>query len=196
MDLDEQENPQSPKNLSNYLITKDGKVFSKLRNRWLTATNNNVGYKQVFLKQDQGKSKWFKVHRLVALTYIPNPDNKPEVNHIDGNKENNHYTNLEWITHSDNILHSFRKLGRKTPTGKDHWLFGKEVSNKTKALMSQKKLGESHPRFKGWYIHEGKRYASCEELAKTLNTYPMQAYRMYKRGLIGFESKTNQVTIE
>ena len=47
----------------------------------------------------------FKVHRLVAQTFIPNPDNLPEVNHIDGNKLNNHVDNLEWVTRQDNCIH-------------------------------------------------------------------------------------------
>ncbi len=73
------------------------------------------GYMRVWIKQD-GKRKKFSVHRLVAMSFIPNPENKPCVNHKDGNKENNCVTNLEWCTHSENELHSYRKLGKKTST--------------------------------------------------------------------------------
>ena len=56
------------------------------------------------------------VHRVVAKAFIPNPDNLPEVNHIDGNKQNNCVENLEWITRSDNLKHAY-KIGLKKSTG-------------------------------------------------------------------------------
>jgi len=55
----------------------------------------------------ENKQKTFSVHRLVALTFIPNPENKLEVNHIDGNKLNNSINNLEWCTRSENEIHSY-----------------------------------------------------------------------------------------
>ena len=68
-------------------------------------------YKRVKLYKD-GKCTRFLVHRLVALVFIPNPENKPEVNHIDNDTTNNVVTNLEWCTHSENMLHS-HKQGRQ-----------------------------------------------------------------------------------
>jgi hypothetical protein len=56
----------------------------------------------------EGVSKTFMIHRIVAMHFIPNPNGLPEVNHLDGNKRNNHYANLEWTTRSGNMKHAFR----------------------------------------------------------------------------------------
>lgn len=76
------------------------------KERLLKPSNTSTGYKKVELCKD-GKRKSFKVHRLVAIAFIPNPDNKPEVNHIDGNKINNNIDNLEWVTSSENSVHAY-----------------------------------------------------------------------------------------
>ena len=66
----------------------------------------HTGYLRVTLCKD-GKTKYPFVHRLVAQAFIPNPDNKPQVNHIDGDKTNNYVSNLEWVTAAENIHHGF-----------------------------------------------------------------------------------------
>jgi hypothetical protein len=70
-----------------------------------------------FSRRDHGRGanamKNFSVHRAVALAFIPNPENKREVNHIDGNPSNNRVENLEWVTPSENNKHSYDFLGRK-----------------------------------------------------------------------------------
>lgn len=64
-----------------------------------------------YLKVDLDKYKWRpSVHRLVALHFIVNPENKSFVNHQDGNKQNNHYSNLEWVTRSENVIHAYKVL--------------------------------------------------------------------------------------
>jgi predicted XRE-type DNA-binding protein len=74
------------------------------------------GYCRLTLYKDKGK-KTKKVHRLVALAHIPNPDKKPEINHKDGLKDHNEATNLEWATAKENTRHSFDKLGKLAPRG-------------------------------------------------------------------------------
>lgn len=71
---------------------------------------NRYGYYQVTLSKE-AKSRTLRVHRLVALAFIPNPDNKPYINHIDGNKKNNRVSNLEWCTASENNWHASLVLG-------------------------------------------------------------------------------------
>lgn len=88
---------QCPTNHS-YSITKDGRVYSYHSKRYLRQADNGYGYKFVNIG---GKSQY--VHRLVAMAYLGIPDDKHEVNHIDGNKSNNTLDNLEWVTHSSNL---------------------------------------------------------------------------------------------
>lgn len=77
----------------------------KMLNPYKQEGSKNYYRAIVKLKKD-GKGKEFKVHRLVAEAFIPNPENKAEVNHLDGNPLNNIVSNLEWSTHQENITHS------------------------------------------------------------------------------------------
>lgn len=79
------------------------------------------GYYQVSLCID-GKYRHFQVHRLVAEAFIPNPENKPQVNHIDGNKLNNDISNLEWVTRSENQLHAYKTGLQKPLKGEENIL--------------------------------------------------------------------------
>ncbi len=67
---------------------------------------SSKGYLRVTLYKD-GSRKNFLIHRLIATHFIPNPENKPQVNHIDGNKINNNIDNLEWVTPSENTQHAY-----------------------------------------------------------------------------------------
>lgn len=87
-----------------YLIEKDGRVFSLKTKKWLKASVGNQGYYGIELANDKGHKR-LSVHRLVALTYIPNPNNLPQVNHKDENKLNNDVNNLEWCTRQYNMTY-------------------------------------------------------------------------------------------
>jgi len=98
-----------------YMINERGDVYSIRRKGTkgglLIPQIEGCGYLQVpFTKNNIRKFK--KVHRLIAEYFISNPDNKPYINHIDGNKENNNISNLEWCTSSENNLHSVR-IGKR-----------------------------------------------------------------------------------
>lgn len=77
---------------------------------------NSHGYPCVTIKYLDGTQKVTPVHRLIALTFIPNPNNLPQINHKDGNKENNSVNNLEWCTAHDNICHAFKNRLNKGST--------------------------------------------------------------------------------
>lgn len=77
------------------------------------------GYLQTSLCK-KGIDKMYKVHRLVAMAFIPNPENKPQVNHKDGNKQNNHIDNLEWVTSSENKIHAYRNNLCHPQIGSNH----------------------------------------------------------------------------
>ena len=85
---------------SNYLIYPDGKVYNEKFKRYLKMRYNK-GYHRVVL-YNNNKSKSLQVHRLVALHYIHNPDNKPMVDHINRDKIDNRLENLRWVTSSEN----------------------------------------------------------------------------------------------
>lgn len=87
------------------LKTPTSEYFTKERK--LKPYNNGYGYLLVDLRKE-GKRYMRLVHRLVAETFLPNPNNLPQVNHIDGNKSNNDITNLEWCSCSENQYHAFR----------------------------------------------------------------------------------------
>ncbi len=88
-----------------YQITSWGRVYYVDKDRFLKPEENEKGYLRVDLYDDSGKRKHHKVHRLVAKAFIKNPDGKPQVNHKDGNKQNNSVTNLEWVTNRENVDH-------------------------------------------------------------------------------------------
>lgn len=87
--------------LSDYIVTKDGKVINKHNNKILKPQLNGKGYLRVGVG-----GKLMFVHRLVAEFHVPNPDNNPQVNHKDGNKLNNNADNLEWVTNQENRDHA------------------------------------------------------------------------------------------
>lgn len=88
-----------------YLVGDQGTI-KNLKGKEICQWVDNVGYKQVKLFKD-GKAYYRRVHRLVAEAFTPNPNNLPQVNHIDGDKTNNAMENLEWITNSQNTKHGY-----------------------------------------------------------------------------------------
>ena len=88
---------------SDYLIYPDGRVFSKKSNKYLKVKKINTGYECVELYYDIQKKITHLIHRLVAIHYIDNPDNKPEVDHINRVRDDNRVENLRWMTKLENM---------------------------------------------------------------------------------------------
>ncbi len=89
-----------------YMVSSMGRIRSLRNGRILKGGLDSDGYRTVLLYPETGKRKNVRWHRLVAEHFIPNPENKPQVNHKDGNKDNNQVDNLEWVTAQENVRHS------------------------------------------------------------------------------------------
>lgn len=133
-----------------YLITRNGIVFSvdrktdsgkgylkNIKGLILKPRKNRYGYIEVVLYCN-GIRKVITVHRLVAKTFIPNPDNKKTINHKNGIKQDNRVENLEWNTHSENITHAYRCL-KRTKNNPSKGKFG--VNSKSHKSVMQLKNG-------------------------------------------------------
>lgn len=121
------------KNISNdYLISNKGKILNVKTNYiYKNTAKNPYAYVKVVLKDKNNKKKTFSLHRLVAQTFIPNPNNYPVVDHIDSNTQNNDVSNLRWCTIAQNnqfryekekklgIKRTYKSLIYKAPNYKD-----------------------------------------------------------------------------
>ena len=92
--------------LDHSYLRKNGRLDNR-KGKQLRPSIDKYGYERVVLTKD-GIRKTYSVHKLVALAFIPNPENKTTINHIDGNKRNNNVSNLEWATEKENQNHKWK----------------------------------------------------------------------------------------
>lgn len=110
---------KSLKRLADPIFVNNARIVMKVKQR-IMKTALSMGYPVVSLNK-LGIEKQVSVHRLVAQAFIPNPLNLPQVNHRDGNKKNNYYKNLQWVTNRQNIQHAFDNGLIKASRGEDHY---------------------------------------------------------------------------
>jgi len=118
-----------------YSVSSSGQIYSHLRKKLLKLSPVSTGYHSVELYKN-GFGKRLLVHRLVALAFIANPQNKPQINHVDENKTNNNICNLEWVTAKENMNH-----GEAAKTRHSKIDYSKEVF-KINAKINGKKVAK------------------------------------------------------
>jgi|APCry1669193181_1035450.scaffolds.fasta_scaffold18915_2 hypothetical protein len=130
------------KGFSNYLINKEGQVWSKYFKRFIKPHTNTKGYFCVYICDDNKKQSNFSVHRLLGLQFIDNPNNLPIIDHIDGNRKNNCLDNLRWV---DAMTNSNNRIKRGSIyQDKDYWRAKICINGKkyTKASKSKEVVEE------------------------------------------------------
>jgi HNH endonuclease len=130
-----------------YFACNDGTVWKLVDGRWLfkrkprKRKDGYLGF-SIFVDSIQ---KSFLVHRLIAIAFIPNPENLKEINHINGDKSDNRVENLEWTTRSKNIKHSYDNLGaiHSRPRGIKQWQ-AKFTDDEVRSIRELSESGKSH----------------------------------------------------
>lgn len=147
-----------------FQVSNLGNVFSKRSKRLLKLTKSKTGY-WTFVTRINGIPHFFLVHRLVAEAFIPNPESKPFVNHIDGCKTNNMLSNLEWVTPTENLAHALATGLRKRKLTADQV---REIRASTKTNRELASIyGLSHSNI--WYIKSRERYKDVPDSQPSLS---------------------------
>jgi len=115
----------------NYVVSNHGRVKNVKFDRFLDGKYRLNGYKEVGLRNNDGRS-FLSIHRLVAIHFIPNPENKPCVDHIEGKITDNHVSNLRWATHAENMRN---RMSRTDSSSRHLGVYWCKSKNKWRAVI-------------------------------------------------------------
>lgn len=151
-----------------YSVSSLGRVRND-KNGYILKGGLQNGYYSVSIPIAPGKNKHFRINRLVAQAFIPNPHNKQFVNHIDGDKSNNNVNNLEWVTPSENAIHAYKT--------------GLRVSNRSRRVNQYNLLGHYMMTFDSLHeaeiqtgVSQPKITEVCQGSRKTAGDYQWRYY--------------------
>lgn len=155
---------------NNYLIYTDGRIYSLLAKRFLSPFKNQAGYSRIGLKTINGNYKNFSIHRLVGETFIinPFPDLYNDIDHRDGNKDKNHYSNLQWCNNNQNK--HYASINGQYEHGEDRY----------NSVYSDDFAREICTQFQNGipYIEVYRNYCSNKQEGKTIGSF---IYKLYHR---------------
>ena len=163
---------------SNYLVSENGDIYSKRYHKKLTPKLNWDGYYRIQIWKNN-KNNMISWHRVIAETFVDNPENKPFVNHINGIKTDNRACNLEWCTQQENIIHAFKTgLAKGQINGKlskpviQFDLNGNIIKEWPSQIEVERQLGINHSRI-SYACKTGGRTGQFKwRYGKTSNDYP------------------------
>ena len=148
------------------------------------------GYLEIVLTKN-GKQKQFKVHRLVAEAFIPNPENKPCIDHINTVKSDNRVENLRWVTYKEN---SNNEKTLEKFKGENHHFFGKHHTEETKQKMSEVQKGENNPMYGKHHTEETKKKMSEAQKGEKGSMYGRTGEKHPKsKSVVQIDQTTNEV---
>jgi hypothetical protein len=141
---------------THYRIEEDGMIWSNRLKRYLHPTKSGGYYSYYYVCLKDANMTWVSIHKLVASKYLGVCPEGKEISHKDGNKWNNHWSNLEYITHAENLHKSFAEHGRKPPPGNHN------------PLSVEHKMALAQAKFKPIYCSDGRSWKSVTECAAAI----------------------------
>ena len=150
-----------------YMVSDQGNVYSKGRKKILTMKNNHDGYLRIQIYTGNNTCRFVSAHRLVALAFIDNPENKPFINHKNGIKQDNRAENLEWVTQKENIRHAWdtglsrrKKNGKQSKAVDQFDLDGNYITTHASQMEAQRATGTSHSGISACCLHKPMYYSA------------------------------------